>query len=133
MFYNCFKLNGLGDLSTWNTSNITDMGWMFYACKALTNVGDLSKWGTSKVTNMSNMFNRCNSITSIPLFDTSKVTDMSYMFELCYKVETGALALYNQVSSQANPPTNHEKTFYNCGSDTVNGAAELAQIPSDWK
>ena len=88
---------------------------------------------TSKVTNMNSMFNRCDSIVSIPLFDTSKVTDMSYMFELCYKVETGALALYNQASSQANPPTNHTHTFYECGRDTVNGAAELAQIPSDWK
>lgn len=23
-------------------------------------------------------------------------------------------------------------TFYDCGRDTVTGAAELAQIPSDW-
>lgn len=45
----------------------------------------------------------------------------------------GAATLYQQASSQANPPQSHDATFYKCGSDTVTGAAELAQIPSDWK
>ena len=113
-----------------NTSNVTEMAFMFGHCLALTTV---PLFDTSNVTDMEAMFNSCESFITIPLFDTSKVTDMSYMFELCCKVETGALALYNQASSQANPPTNHTQTFYKCGTDTVNGAAELAQIPSDWK
>jgi len=58
---------------------------------------------------------------------------MSYMFSGCYKVESGALALYQQASSQATPPSTHNSAFYKCGRDTVTGAAELAQIPSDWK
>jgi len=43
--------------------------------------------------------------------------------------------LYQQVSTQANPPSksNHTRTFMKCGSDTQTGSAELAQIPSDWK
>jgi hypothetical protein len=41
--------------------------------------------------------------------------------------------LYQQASTQTNPPTNHDATFRSCGRDTTTGAAELAQIPSDWK
>ena len=127
MFGHCFALT---TVPLFDTSNVTNMEAMFNSCESFITS---PLFDTSKVTNMNGMFNRCDSIASIPLFDTSKVTDMSYMFELCYKVETGALALYNQASSQANPPTDHTHTFYECGSNTVNGAAELAQIPSDWK
>jgi len=58
---------------------------------------------------------------------------MMSMFYNCYKVESGALALYQQASTQATPPSSHSGTFSNCGRDTVTGAAELAQIPSNWK
>jgi hypothetical protein len=43
------------------------------------------------------------------------------------------LYTYQQASTQANPPTNHTDTFDSCGEDTETGAAELVQIPSDWK
>jgi surface protein len=88
---------------------------------------------TSNVTNMDYMFFYCTELTSIPLFDTRNVTTMAGMFYNCRKVESGALALYQQASSQTNPPTNHNGTFYNCGIDTVTGAAELEQIPWGWK
>jgi hypothetical protein len=55
------------------------------------------------------------------------------MFYGCTAVESGALALYNQMAGQATPPGNHARCFYNCGANTTTGAAELAQIPSDWK
>jgi len=58
---------------------------------------------------------------------------MYSMARNCRNVQSGALALYNQASTQANPPTNHTLAFQNCGVDTQTGAAELAQIPSDWK
>ena len=32
-----------------------------------------------------------------------------------------------------NPPSSHTEAFKNSGSDTTTGAAELAQIPEDWK
>jgi hypothetical protein len=51
----------------------------------------------------------------------------------CGNVESGALALYQQASTQANPPSTHVETFYRCGINTVQGSAELAQIPSDWQ
>ena len=127
LFNNCTSLTSV---PLFDTHNVTYMLGMFYLCNSLTSV---PLYDTSKVTNMDYMFTGCTSLTSIPLFDTSKVTDMDFMFADCSNVETGALALYQQASSQANPPSNHTQTFYNCGSNTTTGVAELAQIPSDWK
>ena len=61
----------------------------FYNCSALTLI-DLSSFNTSNVTNMQYMFNHCESLTSLNLsnFDTSNVTDMQYMFYYCSKLET---------------------------------------------
>ena len=151
MFHAC---NVIRSIPTFNTSNATDMSYMFFACGLLETVPLLD---TSSVNNMQNMFNACTSLTSVPLFDTSLATDMSYMFNgcsslisvplldtssvttmyrmfySCRNVQSGALALYQQASTQTTPPSNHNRTFYQCGSNTVTGAAELAQIPSDWK
>lgn len=113
-----------------NTSGVTNMEAMFYACTLLPNV---PLFDTSNVTMMGNMFTDCTSLTNVPLFDTSSVTDMMYTFHNCINVQSGALALYQQVSTQAKPPRFHTGTFMECGSNTQTGAAELAQIPSDWK
>ena len=124
--------NGCTSLTTVpaiDTSKITNMQSMFYNCPSLTSVPLLD---TSSANNMSYMFSYCSSLTSVPLFNTSKVTNMSNMFYSCKKVETGALALYQQASSQSTIPS-HTKAFYLCGSSTSTGTSELAQIPTDWK
>jgi surface protein len=126
-FNNCTSLTSV---PLFDTSNVTDMSIMFDSCSSLTTV---PLFDTSNVTTMAQMFNNCTSLTTVLLFDTSNVTDMTGMFANCSNVTGGALALYQQASSQANPPTNHLITFRNCGSNTTTGAAELAQIPSDWK
>ena len=112
-----------------NTTNVTSMKWMFSYCTSLTTI---PLFDTSNVTNMEVMFAYCNSLTSIPLFDTSNVVYMNGMFHCCFNVESGALALYQQASTQANPPTVHAGCFNDCGIYTVTGAAELAQIPVSW-
>lgn len=113
-----------------NTTGITQMNYMFEMCTQLTSI---PLFDTSNVTTMERMFQTCNSLTNIPLFNTSNVTNMNRMFEGCYNVQSGALALYQQASSQAVPPQYHSATFFDCGSETVTGAAELEQIPEDWK
>ena len=112
-----------------NTTGVTIMYGMFGGCTSLTSV---PLFDTSSVTNMQQMFATCSSLTSIPLFDTSSVTNMNQTFINCNNVQSGALALYQQASTQANPPSEYINTFYNCGSNTTTGAAELAQIPSSW-
>lgn len=127
MFYGCSSLT---TVPLFNTSSATSMNNMFGRCSSLVSV---PLFNTSSVTTMSEMFDRCSSLTSVPLFDTSSVDSMDYMFSNCTNVQSGALALYQQASSQSVPPTHHDHTFSNCGRDTVTGAAELAQIPADWK
>ncbi|MBO7505060.1 BspA family leucine-rich repeat surface protein [bacterium] len=62
---------------------------MFYQMNGLTNV-DLSSFDTSRVTNMSYMFYNCRSLKKLDLsnFNTSKVTNMNYMFSSCSALET---------------------------------------------
>lgn len=137
-----------------DTTGCTDMGAMFDGCISLQ---DVAKFDTSHVTDMMQMFNQntslprlpafdtpacmdmrylcasCSSLVEVPLLDTSSVTRIDFAFTACRAVESGALALYTQMSSQATPPSSHSGAFRNCGADTTTGAAELAQIPSDWK
>lgn len=127
MFSQCSALQYVPLL---DTSKVTDMGEMFYHCDSLTNV---PLFNTSNVTSMLRMFAYCTSLQSVPLFDTSKVRYMYDMFWYCTNVHSGTLALYQQASTQTTPPTRHDGTFRNCGSNTETGSAELAQIPSDWK
>lgn len=127
MFNYCTALTYL---PLFNTSSVTNMSKMLFYCYSLTSI---PLFDTSNVTNMYTMCFSCDSITAVPLFNTSKVTNMTDMFAHCFNVQTGALALYQQASTQAIPPSEHTNTFRNCGSNTVQGAAELAQIPADWK
>ena len=81
MFYITNSLKTL-DVSNFDTSNVEGslgMIMMFRSCAA-TKL-DLSSFNTSKVTNMSNMFygSKATEI-NVENFDTSNVTSMSYMF-----------------------------------------------------
>lgn len=125
MFSDCISLTSV---SLFDTSSVTDMHHMFNNCTSLASV---PLFDTSSVTNMSTMLYNCISLTLVPLFDTSACTNMDYMLTRCSNVESGALALYQQASSQASVPS-HSITFTQCGKDTVTGAAELAQIPTSW-
>ena len=150
LFLECVSLTSIKDL---NTNNITGASFMFDNCRSLTSIplfdtrACTSMWhmcsrcsslvtvplfDTSSCTNLSEMFSGCTSLTTIPLFNTSSCTNMSEMFRDCYNVQSGTVALYQQASTQATPPTSHSRTFENCGRDTITGAAELAQIPTDW-
>ena len=124
-----YKSTNVVEILGANTTGIDTLGFAFQDCTSLTSV---PLFDTSLVTSMSYTFGGCSSLTSIPLFDTSNLGSISYAFSGCVNVQSGALALYQQVSSQANPPSWHAQTFTNCGSNTTTGAAELSQIPSSW-
>ena len=83
MFNGCSSLTTL-DLSSWNTSNVTNMSMMFKNCNKLTTL-DVSNFDTSKVTNMGEMFSGCNvlSIEGLGNWDVKNVTDMGNMFLHC--------------------------------------------------
>ena len=69
------------DLSSFDTSKVTNMRYMFSYLTSLTTL-NLSSFDTSKVTNMRYMFSYMLNLTSLSLsnFNTSKVTDMGSMF-----------------------------------------------------
>ena len=126
MFYTC---DNLKSVPLFDTSSCTSMWSMFYCCF---NLKSVPLFDTSSCTSMWSMFEYCDNLKSVPLFDTSSCTNMSSMFNGCTKVQSGALALYQQASTQATPPTDYHDCFTDCGKDTVTGAAELAQIPEIW-
>ena len=68
-----------GDISRWNTSNVTDMKHLFSYTTHFND--DIRKWDTSNVNNMSHMFfNTKNFYSDLSNWDTSNVNDMSGMF-----------------------------------------------------
>jgi hypothetical protein len=106
------------------------MEGMFEQCLSLATA---PLFNTYRVIQMNNMFEGCVSLTTVPLYNTVNATDVDFMFRDCLHVESGALALYQQMTSQVLVPERHKECFNDCGRDTVTGAQELAQIPSDWQ
>ena len=58
MFKKCEILTKL-DLSKWEVSNVTNMNGMFFECKKLESIGNISTWNISNVTDMKYMFKNC--------------------------------------------------------------------------
>ena len=109
MFTYCSSLTSL-DLSSFDTSAVTNMDSMFRGCSGLTSL-DLSSFNTSAVTNMYAMFNGCSGLTSLGMssFNTSAVTSMSLMFYNCGKLTALDLSSFN-----TSAVTSMQSMFYNC-------------------
>ena len=88
MFQYCERLVNL-DLSSFDTRNVTNMGYMFNKCKSLRSI-NLHKFNTQNVTFMRAMFNDCQQLQKLNLcsFDTRNVTDMDLMFNNDGNLET---------------------------------------------
>gem|GEM_PF-6780914 len=82
------NLVSIGDVSNWNTSNMTHMDNLFYGA-SLTTL-DVSGWDVSRVRFMNSMFNNVSSLVSLDLsnWNTSDVRDMRYMFAYASSLET---------------------------------------------
>ena len=98
MRYMFSELSSLTDLnlSNFDTSQVTDMSYMFSELSSLTDL-NLSNFNTSKVTNMESMFDGMSKLTSLDLssFDTSHVTNMSLMFSFASKLASLNLSNFN--------------------------------------
>ena len=78
--------------TNFNTSSVTNMGYMFSGCSSLVD-GSMSSWNTSSVTNMTGMFQNAAVFNSnISSWNVSNVTNMSYMF-------AGATSFNQQITS----------------------------------
>ena len=121
MFNGCKSLNYL-DLSSFDTSNVTYMISMFDGCKSLTSL-DLSSFNTSAVTDMSGMFGLCSSLTSLDKFtvNTNNVTSMNSMFDGCYSLTDLKFGTNLKVSlSLSDSPLTHASAL-----SVLNGLAAI--------
>lgn len=78
------------------------------------------------------MFANCTSLTSFVDIPFLNLANSSATFKGCTEVTSGALDMYNSLSSLTTPPANHADMFADCGSGNQAGTAELAQIPVAW-
>ena len=70
------------DISSWNTSNVTNMRFMFFYATSFNNNGQALTWSTSNVTIMDLMFNSASNFNqNISSWNTSSVMSMAQMFQ----------------------------------------------------
>lgn len=110
-------------------SGITSIYYMFSSMRS---VEQLPNIDTHNVSNFSNAFSACWSITTIPNYDVSSAINVSKMFANCYNAKYGILEMYQKLLARGSSITNHADAFKNCGRDTEEGQAALAQIPASW-
>ena len=81
MFYKCYNLLSISNLSIIDTKNVTDMNSMFYKCSSLESISGFSNWNTCNVLDMSLMFYGCSSlkyICDISKWDTYNVVNLIF-------------------------------------------------------
>ena len=112
LFSNYANLISINGMDVFNTSLVTNMGYMFNGDINLTSL-DLQKFDTELVTNMSYMFNNCKVLQTLNVtyLDTSKVTDMAYMFGGMNKLDS--IDVTGFVTANV---TNMSGMFSNCSS-----------------
>jgi surface protein len=90
------KINKYGDISTWDTSKITNMSYLFHQTDdddfEQLNI-DISNWDTSNVTNMKYMFGTSFFNGDISKWNTSKVKNMEAMFR--YSIFNGNISKWD--------------------------------------
>ena len=87
MFCRCEALTQL-DISSFNTSQVTNMCYMFSYCSNLASL-DLSSFNISKVNDIEEMFYDCKKLTAIYISDKWKTNSVIYsdnMFKKCYSL-----------------------------------------------
>ena len=111
MFSKCSSLKEL-NLNNFNTNNVTKMNGMFSGCSLLKEL-NISSFNTNNVNDMSFMFSNCSSLNKLDLsnLNTDNVTDMSNMFSLC-----SSLKELNLSNFKTNNVENMDWMFSGCSS-----------------
>lgn len=116
------------NIPNFNTSRVTSMKNTFAYCQ----IEYMPDFDTSNVTSMYYMFFDCRSLKQIRQYNINSVTNVESMFTSCRNVKSGIIEMYNNLLTRGSAITAHTRCFENCGIDTVEGSAALAQIPSSW-
>lgn len=129
MFQNCRALEHAPVIKNLGSSNVTSTYLMFNRCSSLK---EAPVFDTSYVTDARNMLSNCNALTEIPDYDFSSVTKVDSFCEASYNVKSGIVETYNKFLDRGEAITSHINCFKDCGRDTEEGRAALAQIPASW-
>ena len=105
MFNDCESLTSL-DLSSFNTSLVTNMSSMFFGCASLTSL-DLSSFNTSLVTNMGSMFYGCYKLSTLTLGPDWGINTSISSFDLSYCPLThdSCLDVFNKLADKTQTAT----------------------------
>jgi surface protein len=120
MFYgaSAFNNNGSATIGNWNTLGVTNMSYMFYSARAFNQ--NISSWNTLGVTNMSYMFYSAQAFNqNISSWNTSSVTNMSYMFQNATNFNKN-ISSWNVTLVSPKPPTD-----FSTGSELNNSPAYI--------
>ena len=96
MFF--FYLGTELDISSFDTSSVTDMALMFGECHNLKSI-DVSSFDASNVSDMHGMFENCDSLETITVgegWTTEAVEESDYMFAGCENLKGGAGTVYDE-------------------------------------
>lgn len=123
---------GIGLVCMFSTQDSPSQGTIRSACRLIGSGNmDVALNGVYCET-MDRMFANCTGLDYIEPIHCTTVENVGGMFSGCTNVGEGALDQYDWFSTYGVNITNHSGTFTDCGSSTVTGAAELAQIPVGW-
>ena len=123
MFYNS-KAPSI-DLSSFDTSNVTNMQYMFSNMSAVTSL-DVGYLDTSKVSNMNHMFYNnatLQTIINLDNFNTKNVLNMNYMFASSKKIKNIKITKWNTLKV-----TNVDYMFYYLGYEANNLTFEISNL-----
>jgi surface protein len=139
IFGGCYSLTSL-DVTSFNTSNVTDMYDLFYGCSGLTRL-DLSSFNTAKVKTMAYMFMHCRNLVSIYVDDgwnTEAVTYSTNMFTNCTSIRGDLGTTYDEDhvdkayahldGGTANPGYLSMKPEYTRGDVDDNGQVNITDV-----
>ena len=100
------------DLSSLDTSQVTDMSGMFYGCRSLTSL-DVSNFNAPELTDITDMFSGLTNLETLNLsnFNAPKIINMDAMFKDLSKLSKLDLTNFNTVNV-----TSMGEMFKNCSS-----------------
>lgn len=127
LFRQCSSLQEI-DMSYFDTSNVTKMGYMFADCDMLDTL-NLSAFNTTSVINMSSMFAQSKKLETLDLssFNTSNVTDMVCMFKNCSSLKT----IFAGNGFDTSNETNSYKMFDSCRSLVGGAGTKYSDVNND--
>ena len=117
MFQVCSNVTTI-NTQDWDTSNVTDMGYLFQGCGSLTEVIGLETWDTSKVEYMNQMFtnSKVPNVSAILNWDVSNCKSFAYMFSNANILDTEL----NLSNWQPNNLENCQNMFANTTFTSIN-------------